>query len=136
MNTSKRIHQMTVPQWEKAFPDDDACAAYLAKHRWPMAAHCPHCCSDSTYELTTMKCALPAARAGPTASPCSLAGSSKIPNIGLRMWIRVIHVMLTSKRTFRHIRFAPRWASALTAQPGICAIGSALASLTKNSTNS
>ena len=29
------IHQMTVSQWEKAFPDEDACCAYLAGRRWP-----------------------------------------------------------------------------------------------------
>ena len=31
----KQIPQMTIPEWETAFPDEDACCAYLAGHRWP-----------------------------------------------------------------------------------------------------
>ena len=31
----KQIHQMTIVEWEKAFPDEDACCLYLAEHRWP-----------------------------------------------------------------------------------------------------
>ena len=43
MGTSKRIHQMTVRQWEAAFPNDAACKAYLHKHRWPSHVICPRC---------------------------------------------------------------------------------------------
>ena len=39
----KPIHQMTVAQWEKAFPDEDACCAYLAGRRWPEGVACPRC---------------------------------------------------------------------------------------------
>ena len=49
-----RIHQMTIPQFEKMFPDEDACCAYLVSHRWPDGVHCPRCGSVRVYALQTM----------------------------------------------------------------------------------
>lgn len=43
MASHKRIHQMTTGQWEKAFPTDDACKAYLTTNRWPQGIVCPRC---------------------------------------------------------------------------------------------
>ena len=37
----KQIRPMTIPKWEAAFPDDDACATYLVAHRRPDGAFCP-----------------------------------------------------------------------------------------------
>ena len=31
----KQIHQMTIAQFEKQFPDELACRAYLMENRWP-----------------------------------------------------------------------------------------------------
>ena len=31
----KQIHQMTIPEWEAAFPDEDACCLYLANIAGP-----------------------------------------------------------------------------------------------------
>jgi hypothetical protein len=39
----KQIHQMTIVEWERAFPDEDACCLYLAEHRWPEFVICPRC---------------------------------------------------------------------------------------------
>ncbi len=55
MTTKKRIHQLTIPQFEAAFPDEDACCAYLVKNRWPEAVSCPRCGNENVYELQTMK---------------------------------------------------------------------------------
>ena len=33
----KQIMQMTVPQFEAMFPDEDACDRYLVARRWPKA---------------------------------------------------------------------------------------------------
>src|SRR5216684_2781274 len=100
MGTSKRIHQMTIPQWEKAFPDDDACKAYLVRHRWPKGVYCPRCGAVDVYEL----------KARPfhwQCQECSIHGYRfsvlvgtifKNTNKPLREWFRVIHMMLTSKK--------------------------------------
>ena len=39
----KTIHQMTIGQWEAAFPNEEACCAYLVGHRWPQGVACPRC---------------------------------------------------------------------------------------------
>jgi len=36
-----QIKQMTISQWEAAFPDENACAAYLVEHRWGDVISCP-----------------------------------------------------------------------------------------------
>jgi len=100
MGTSKRIHQMTVSQWEKAFPTDAACMKYLGKHRWPGAVICPRCGSDQVCPVATMEfkwqcygCAQDGYRFS------VLVGTIfENTNIGLRQWFRVIHTMLTSKK--------------------------------------
>jgi len=100
MTTSKRIHQMTFSQWEKAFPDEDSCKAYLAKHRWAEGVYCPRCGSTKVYVLK--------ARAFHwQCTNCSVHGYRfsvlvgtifENTNKALRDWFRVIHLMLTSKK--------------------------------------
>jgi len=48
---AKRIHQMTVGEWERAFPHEDACRAYLTRHRWPEGVSCPRCGNVEVYAL-------------------------------------------------------------------------------------
>jgi transposase-like protein len=45
--------QMTLSEWERLFPDDDACKAHLARRRWPEGVRCPRCGSDRVYPLAT-----------------------------------------------------------------------------------
>jgi transposase-like protein/IS1 family transposase len=98
---SKRIHQMTVKDFEALFPNEEACDAYLVRHRWPTAVRCPRCGSDRVYELQTM----------PFKWECSECGKGNAyrfshlvgtifenTNVNLREWFRVIHMMLTSKK--------------------------------------
>ena len=51
----KQIHQMTIKQWETAFPDEDACCLYLAEHRWPEFVVCPRCGNPEVKAHGTMK---------------------------------------------------------------------------------
>ena len=99
---SARIHQMTVPQWEVAFPDDDACKAYLVRHRWPVGVRCPRCGNDEVSEHGKLAFHWQCSKCSPTATSYRfsvLVGTVfENTNIGLRMWFRVIHVMLTSKK--------------------------------------
>jgi hypothetical protein len=101
MATKKRIHQMTVTQWETAFPTEDACAAYLVAHRWPVGIRCPRCGSDRVYELKTMQWhwECPACRQGGAYRFSHIAGTIfENTNKPLRDWFRVIHMMLTAKK--------------------------------------
>jgi transposase-like protein len=99
--TIKFAPQMTVPQFEKLFPDDDACKLYLKNRRWSDGVvRCPRCGNEKVYEL----------KARPFNWQCQncekrgyrfsvLVGTIfENTNVGLRKWFQVIHLMLSSKK--------------------------------------
>jgi IS1 family transposase/transposase-like protein len=98
----KRIHQMTVGQWESSFPTDDACKAYLTKNRWPLGVVCPRCGNVEVGEHGTKpfhwQC-YACSEKGTSYRFSVLVGTvfenTKYP---MREWFRVIHMMLTSKK--------------------------------------
>jgi transposase-like protein len=97
----KQIHQMTIDQWEAAFPDEDACDAYLVAHRWPQGVRCPRCNSDRVYSLPSKKWhwECPACRKGGAYRFSDIAGTIfENTKVDLRQWFRVIHLMLTAKK--------------------------------------
>ena len=99
---AKRIHQMTVRQWEAAFPNDEACKAYLTANRWPGGVVCPRCGNPEVGEHGTRafhwQC-YQCSQKGTSYRFSVLVGTifenTKYP---LREWFRVIHLMLTSKK--------------------------------------
>ena len=98
---TRQIMQMSIAQWEKAFPDEDACDAYLVAHRWPDGVFCPRCGSTRVYQLKTMKFKweCPDCRQGGAYRFSDITGTVfENTNIDLRQWFRVIHLMLTSKK--------------------------------------
>ena len=100
--SKKRIHQMTIPQWEKAFPDEAACEAYLVAHRWPVGIRCPRCGNDAVKAHGTIEMAWLCNVCSPSATNYRfsvIAGTIfENTNKPLRDWFRVIHMMLTSKK--------------------------------------
>ncbi|MGA7675777.1 MAG: IS1595 family transposase [Rhizomicrobium sp.] len=99
---TRQIMQMSIAQWEKAFPDEDACDAYLVAHRWPEGVYCPRCGSDRVYALKTRKWhwECPDCREGGAYRFSDIAGTIfENTNVDLRQWFRVIHLMLTSKKS-------------------------------------
>ena len=93
--------QMTMGDWERLFPDDDACKAYLAAHRWPNGVRCPRCGSDRVYPLNTRpfhwEC--PDCRQGGAYRFSVLVETIfEDTKVGLRQWFKVIYLMLTSKK--------------------------------------
>jgi transposase-like protein len=96
----RQIHQMTVSQWEAAFPNEDACDTYLVAHRWPDGVYCPRCGGTRVYPLKTMKWKWECPDCSPSGYRFSdIAGTIfENTNVDLRQWFRVIHLMLTSKK--------------------------------------
>jgi hypothetical protein len=93
---------MTIGQWEKAFPDDDACKAYLVRCRWPDGVYCPRCGAVEASEHGTKPWHWQCNKCSPSGTSYRfsvIAGTifenTKYP---LRAWFRVIHMMLTSKK--------------------------------------
>jgi hypothetical protein len=99
---AKTIHQMTFAQWEKAFPDEDACCAYLVGHRWPEGIACPRCGNTKVKEHGTMKWNWLCNECSPSETNYRFSHITgtifENTNKPLRDWFRVIHLMLTSKK--------------------------------------
>jgi len=99
----KPVKQLTVPQFEAMFPDEDACRAYLKARRWPNGVHCPRCGNPDVYELHTRpwhwQCTA-CAPGGSTGYRFSILTGTIFENTNkpLRDWFRVAHLMLTSKK--------------------------------------
>jgi hypothetical protein len=100
---TRRIHQMTFSQWEKAFPDERACMAYLTLHRWAGdVVRCPRCGNAKCKPHGTMEFHWLCNECSPTSTNYRfsvIAGTIfENTNKPLRDWFRVIHLMLTSKK--------------------------------------
>lgn len=97
----KPIQQMTIVQWEAAFPDEDACDAYLVARRWPDGVACPRCGSTNVYALASRKWhwECPDCRRGGAYRFSDIAGTIfENTKVDLRQWFRVIHLMMTGKK--------------------------------------
>ena len=95
-----RIHQMTIVQFEAAFPHEDACRAYLVGHRWPEGVTCPRCGHTTVHPVSTMDYKWQCYGCSSTGYRFSHITGTIFENTNkpLRDWFRVIHLMLTSKK--------------------------------------
>jgi hypothetical protein len=95
-----QIVQLTVPQFEAMFPDEDACKAYLHARRWPDGVHCPRCGNPKVYDLKTRKWHWQCEECAPDGYRFSIITGTIFENTNkpLRDWYRVIHLMLVSKK--------------------------------------
>jgi transposase-like protein len=97
----KPVPQMTVAQFEAAFPDEEACKSYLAARRWPNGVHCPRCGSVKVFPVKSMpfkwQCYACTPNSGYRFSV--IAGTIfENTNKPLRDWFRVTHLMLSGKK--------------------------------------
>ena len=61
----------SLPEFQRLFPDDAACAAYLEKARWGDGFACPHCGTAARRESrSTLKTAL---------ASCAAASAARTP---------------------------------------------------------
>src|SRR5690348_708163 len=96
--TKVRIQQMTAAQWEKAFPTDEACAAYLRNHRWKEGVRCPRCGNQKVITLAGFR--WQCHECNPDGYRFSVIAGTIFENTNkpLRIWFKVIHMMLTAKK--------------------------------------
>jgi hypothetical protein len=97
----KPIHQLTVAQFERMFPDEDACCAYLVGRRWPDGVRCPRCGAQNPHKLPNRPWSWQCYECAPDTSYrfSHIAGTIfENTNKPLRDWYRVVHLMLTSKK--------------------------------------
>ncbi len=95
--------RMTWPQFERMFPDEDACRNYLFSRRWPGAVKCPRCGkSETVYKIALpwkWECWNPDCASGHAYRFSLIAGTmfenTKYP---LRTWFWVIFLIVTSQK--------------------------------------
>jgi transposase-like protein len=109
MNKNGKSHQpkftlqMTLPQFERMFPDEEACRNYLFARRWPDGVKCPRCHkSEHVYKIAQpwkWECWNAECAKGHAYRFSLIAGTifenTKYP---LRTWFWVLFLMVTSKK--------------------------------------
>jgi transposase-like protein len=92
--------QMTVGEFDKLFPSDDACKAYLAARRWPEGPICPRCGNQNVWTLKARPFHYVCNKCGPRDYRFSVLVGTPFENtnIGLQKWFKVIYMMLTGKK--------------------------------------
>ncbi|MGA7621686.1 IS1595 family transposase [Candidatus Binatus sp.] len=99
----KLVKQLTLAGFDRMFPDEDSCKAYLRDQRWPKVVRCPRCGNEKVY----------ASKARPFHWQCTKCGKNpRAPyrfsvtvntifentNYPLLTWFKVLYLMLTSKK--------------------------------------
>ena len=97
-----QIKQMTISEWEAAFPDEEACCAYLVGKRWPNGVACPRCGNVNVKPHGTMRWNWLCNACSPSKTNYRFSHITgtifENTNKPLRDWFRVTHLMLTSKK--------------------------------------
>lgn len=98
----KPVHQLSSAEFDKMFPDEDACKAYLTGNRWPSGVHCPRCGNVDVSVHGTMPFHWQCGACSPseTSYRFSVIAGTVFENTNkpLRDWFKVTHLMLTSKK--------------------------------------
>jgi transposase-like protein len=96
----RSVDQLTAAQFERMFPDEEACKAYLKARRWPERVRCPRCGNPAVYDLATRKWHWQCHHCAPDGYRFSLLVGTIFENTNkpLQDWFRVVHLMLTSKK--------------------------------------
>jgi len=92
------LQQMTALQLEVSFPDDNACKAYLAKHRWPDKVHCPRCGNVEVYGLPAFNWQCQACNRNGYRFSVLVGTIFENTKISLKVWFRTIHINADQKR--------------------------------------
>lgn len=104
MNQPKKhlqIHQMTIGQFEKLFPDETACRTYLQVNRWPDGVvRCPRCGTHKVYAVPSREHHWQCKQCAADGYRFSVLVGTIFENTNkpLRQWFQVMHMMLASKK--------------------------------------
>jgi len=96
----KITRRMTLPEFHRLFPDEEACKAYLVASRWPEGVACPRCGNEKVYALKTRPFNWVCKKCGDTPYRFSVTVGTIFENTNhkLLIWFKVLYLMLTSKK--------------------------------------
>jgi len=92
---------MSAREFDKMFPDEEACCAYLVARRWPDGVRCPRCGAEKPHKLSNRPWSWQCYQCAPESSYrfSHIAGTIfENTNKPLRDWFKVAHLMLASKK--------------------------------------
>jgi transposase-like protein len=97
------VRQMTIAEFERRFPDEQACWTYLVLRRWPEGPSCPRCGNTRVYESTARPWHWQCTKCGPKPrSPYRFSLKTKTifeeTKKPLLMWFKVLYLMVTSRK--------------------------------------
>ena len=107
----KPVPQMSAAQFEAAFPDEEACKAYLVVRRWPDGVHCPRCGNPKVYDLKSRRWHWQCEQCAPDGYRFSHIAGTIFENTNkpLRDWFKVAHLMLASKKGMSACKSCATW---------------------------
>jgi transposase-like protein len=99
----KFVRQMTLAEFDRLFPDEDSCKAYLMAHRWPNGVRCPRCNNAKVYTLKFKPfhwaCGVCCNKPRQPYRFSLIAGTIfENTNYPLLVWFKVLYLMLRSKK--------------------------------------
>jgi transposase-like protein len=102
MNEPRFVPQLTLTDFDRLFPNEEACWTYLYARRWPQGVRCPRCKNDHVYASRARPWHWQCMKCGPKPrSPYrfslktgTIFEETKKP---LLQWFKVLHLMLTAK---------------------------------------
>ena len=100
MSTVRFTRQMTVDQFDKLFPDENACKAYLVARRWPDGVRCPRCGNEKVWELKARPFHWLCRNCSDQGYRFSVLVGTVMQNtnIPVRTWFKAIYFMLVSEK--------------------------------------
>lgn len=94
-----KIREYTARDFEKAFPDDNACLGWVKNHRWPNGIECPVCKRITKHHKLANRPVYECDYCGHQVSP--LAGTIfHKTTTPLKIWFDAIHEMATTRSGF------------------------------------
>src|SRR5712692_6051629 len=99
----KFVRQMTLAEFDRLFPNEDACKEYLMLRRWPDGVKCPRCGNAKVYTLKFKPyhwacgvcCNKPRQ---PYRFSVTVGTVFENTDYKLLIWFKVLYLMLTSKK--------------------------------------
>lgn len=98
-NKTKLTRQMSQAEFDKMFPDNEACQRYLLARRWPNGVRCPRCGNAKVYALKSRPFHW-VCKNHETVYRFSLTVLTVFENSNIKLlrWFKVLYLMLTSKK--------------------------------------
>ncbi len=95
---------MSIPEFYKRFPSEEACAVFIEQERWDGNVACPRCDHEKVYRVKGkmgFKCA--GCRKQFSVRTGSIMDSSRLP---LQTWLLAIYMMTTARKGISSVQFA------------------------------